>query len=300
MIGKLRLSLAASVGCLVLGCALAQAEMTVEDATGTMVEVEDVSRVVSVGGSLTEIIYALDAQDHLAAVDTTSLYPPQAQEFPNVGYVRALSAEGVLSLSPTLILAEEDAGPDGAIEQIRAAGVPMVVVPDDPSVKGMIAKISLVAALLGREARGQELTTRLQGEADALALRVDQVQDRPRVLFLLHVGSGSTLGGGAGTSADGIIRLAGGENALAAMDGFKPVSIEAAVASEPDVILLTTRTVEMLGGMEAVHDLAQISLTKAGQDGNVVAMDGLLLLGFGPRTVDAASKLHDLLYPGGS
>ncbi len=255
-------------------------------------------RLVSVGGALTEIVYALGAQDHLVGVDTTSVYPPAAGDLPDVGYVRALPAEGVLSLAPTLVIAEDDAGPAAVLEQIRATGTPIAIVPDDHTIEGAAAKIKTVSGLLGCPSEGAAMAAALRDEAAALAREVAKLETHPDVLFLLSIGQGTPMGGGAETSADGIIALAGGRNALAAMEGYKPVSAEAALAAEPDAILLTRGTVDGLGGIDAVLAMPQIALTQAGRDRRVIVMDGLLLLGFGPRTAQAARELAQALHGG--
>lgn len=248
-------------------------------------------RLVSVGGALTEIVYALGAEDRLVGRDSTSVYPPEALALPDVGYLRALPAEGVLSLEPTLVIAEDDAGPPAVLEQIRLAGTPLEIVSDDHSMEGVARKVETVAALLGCSDEGVALAATIRAEAAALAEAVAAAPSRPRVLFLLNIGQGAPMGGGANTSADGIIALAGGSNAAAGMEGYKPLSAEAAIAAQPEVILMAAGSVEALGGREAVLALPQVAHTEAGANGRLVVMDGLLLLGFGPRTVEAARAL---------
>lgn len=248
-------------------------------------------RLVSVGGALTEIVHALGAGDRLVGRDSTSVYPPEALALPDVGYLRALPAEGVLSLEPTLVIAEDDAGPPAVLEQIRLAGTPLEIVPDDHSMEGVARKVETVAALLGCEDEGAALAATIRAEAAALAEAVAAAPSRPRVLFLLAIGQGAPMGGGANTSADGIIALAGGSNAAAGMEGYKPLSAEAAIAAQPEVILMAAASVEALGGREAVLALPQVAHTEAGRNGRLVVMDGLLLLGFGPRTAEAARML---------
>ena len=254
--------------------------------------------VVSVGGAITEIVYALGAEDRVIAVDSTSRYPPQAEEHSNVGYMRQLSAEAILALEPGLILAEADAGPPGALDQLRAAGVPLVVVPDHPSPGGVLEKVAAVAQALGLESRGNELSARLEYEFEELRDRLGSVDHRPSVLFLLSIGRGAPLAGGRGTSADGIIALAGGRNAVAELDGYKPLSPEAAAGAAPEVVLVTERTLRLLGGAAALLERPEVAVTPAGRRERLVVMDGLLLLGFGPRTPEAIRQLAAALHPG--
>ena len=280
------------------GAVVAVAENTVVDATGASVTIHDTGRIVSVGGAVTEVAFALGFADNVVAVDSTSQYPDAVTEKPDVGYMRRLSAEPILGLAPSVVLAVEDAGPETALNQLRESGVPVVLVPDDPSYDGVLKKIELIAGALGVADKGRALTTALRGDFNRLNDAVGSVGERPKVLFLLSIGQGGApLAGGRDTSADGIIRLAGGSNAVDAFDSFKPLSPEAAVTAAPDVLLVTSRTLELLGGKAGLLGLPEISLTPAAQQGRVVAIDGLLLLGFGPRTGQAVRTLAAELHP---
>jgi iron complex transport system substrate-binding protein len=254
--------------------------------------------IVSVGGAVTEIVYALGQQDRLLAVDSTSLYPPATGDLPNVGYMRQLSAEPILALGPELVLAAEDAGPPAALDQLRDAGVPVVTVPDDYTPEGVLTKIDTVAAALGVEAAGEALRRKVAAELEAVEQAFAQVKQRPRVLFLLTVSKSRTaVAAGRDTSAAGIIALAGGVNAVDAFESYKPLSPEAAVAAAPEVLLIGERSLDLLGGMEGLLSIPEIALTPAGREGRVVVMDTLLLLGFGPRTAEAAATLGKQLHP---
>jgi iron complex transport system substrate-binding protein len=253
---------------------------------------ETPQRIISVDGALTEIVYALGADDRLVGVDTTSLYPAAAEALPKVGYKRALSAEGLLSLSPEVVLATDDAGPPEVLEQVTRAGVPIRTIPDTPTVAGLHRKIGAVAELLDAEAVAERLRERIDRRLGAVAAATAEAAHRPRVPFLLHVGSGNDLAAGRDTAADTVIRLAGGENVLHdAFEGYKPLSAEAALAAAPEVILVTERNLEGLGGKEGLLTRAALAATPAGHEGRVVSMDGPLLLAFGPRLGEAAAAL---------
>jgi iron complex transport system substrate-binding protein len=254
-------------------------------------------RIVSIGGALTEIVFALGADADLVAVDSTSFYPPEARNLPNVGYMRQLSAEPIVALAPTLVLAIEDTGPPQALEQMRAAGLDLLVVKDDPTPEGVLAKIETVANALGKQAEGAALIQRLRAEFDAVLKQIAALPDRPSVIFFFSIGSGTPLAGGRDTAPDGIIALAGGRNAFDRFEGFKPLSPEAAVASAPEVVLVTEQTLKALGGRDKLIERPEVAATPAGRDGRIVAMDALLLLGFGPRTPDAIRRLAEALHP---
>ena len=253
------------------------------------------TRVVSIGGAVTEILYALGEAGRVAAVDTTSLYPPAAlQEKPNVGYLRALSAEGVLSLSPDLILMDNGAGPKEAVALIDAAGVPVRHVPSGQTVPELLDKIRIVANAVGREAEGEAMAQGTERELQALADDLKGIQQKRRVLFILSIADGRANAAGRGTGADAVIRLSGGENVFAEAEGYKMVSPEAAAALQPDVILMVDRAGP--GGPDPLS-IPALAATPAGQTSNVVRMDAAYLLGFGPRLPAALRDLAARFYP---
>lgn len=254
-------------------------------------------RIVSIGGSVTEFVYALEAGDRLIAVDATSRHPPEATVKPNVGYMRALSAEPILALEPSLVLAVADAGPPAVLEQLRAAGVRIATIPDDPDPAGILDKARAVAAALGVSGRGEALVARLSDALDTAEESIARVGHRPRVLFLLSVGRGAPLAAGTSTSAQAIIELAGGINAISEFEDYKPISPEAFALAAPDHVLVTERTLERMGGESGVLAVPGLAITPAGRAGRLIAMDGLLLLGFGPRTPQAVEQLASHLHP---
>lgn len=259
---------------------------------------DDPQRIIAIGGSITEIIYALGAQDRLAAVDSTSLHPPRALEtHPNVGYMRALSAEPVLSVAPDLILAIADAGPPEVIKQIRQVGVPVLTIRDEPSMQGAHQKIRAVARALGLEREGEQLAARLEREYRAVAERLKAVKIRPEVLFLLSAGSGAPLAAGTGTSAHSMIQLAGGRNVMERITGYKAVTPEAIVAAAPEIIVATRRTFARYGSKEKLLSLPELAATPAAAAGRLLVFDSLYLIGFGPRTVAAVRELATHFHP---
>lgn len=262
-------------------------------------QADDNLRVLTLGGAVTEIAVALGAQDQLIARDSTSTWPPSVLNLPDVGYVRALSPEGVLSVAPDLILAEKGAGPVESIAVLEAAGVEFVTLPDDPTPQGVLAKIDAVATALRLPEAGATLRAEVaQGLAGAEA-RAATVTARKRVLFVLSLQSGRVMAGGEGSSAEGIIALAGGVNAAAGFDGYKQMTDEAVIAAAPDLILMMDRGGDLSINAEDVLAHPALALTPAAQNGQILRMNGMLLLGFGPRTPEAAAQLHDALYPAG-
>jgi iron complex transport system substrate-binding protein len=251
-------------------------------------------RIVSVGSSLTEIFYALGAENLL---DTTSLYPPQAKSLPQVGYMRALSAEGVLSLKPTLIMATTGAGPASTLDQLKATGIEFVILSDHYDYDSVARKIEAVGKATGKVAEANALIAQGRTDMKALAGRLAGTPGKPRVLFLMSMSGGAPQAAGRDTAADGIIRLAGGINAIDGYAGYRPLTPEAVIASRADYILLPRQSVDALGGVDKVLDQPAIHQTPAGRAGKLLQFDILLLLGFGPRTPQAATELAAALHP---
>ncbi|SDE97231.1 heme/hemin ABC transporter substrate-binding protein [Rhodospira trueperi] len=263
----------------------------------TSARAEGPRRVVSVGGAVTEIVYALGAEDRLVAVDATSTHPPAADDLPDVGYMRRLAAEPILALDPDLLLLVEDAGPEKVVAQLHDTGVPIVTVPDVPSIDGVLDKVRRVATALDMAEAGETLAGQIRTAHDAVAARLEGVTKRPRVLVMIAMGSGAPLAAGAETSAAAIIAMAGGRITPDDVTGFKPLSPEALVKAAPDVIVVPEHSLEALGGAEAVLSRPDLSTSPAARDGRLVTMDALMLLGFGPRTPDAMATLAKALHP---
>lgn len=254
-------------------------------------------RVLTLGGSITEIAVALGAEDRLIGRDSTSTFPPSVTALPDVGYFRALSPEGVLALNPDLILSEDGAGPPEALDVLQAAGIPFLTTGPDTTPEGLIAKITTVANALDLPKEGKALAaTTAAGLAEAKA-NAARVTNPKRVLFVLSLQGGRIMAGGEGSSAESIIQLAGGTNAGTGFQGYKQITDEAVIAAAPDVILMMDREGDLAIANADVLAHPALSQTHAAKSGAIVRMDGLLLLGFGPRTPKAAADLHALLYP---
>jgi len=255
-------------------------------------------RVLAIGGSVTEIIYALGAEDRLIARDTTSVYPEAATTLPDVGYMRALAPEGVLSVNPDLIISEAGAGSAETLEVLKEAEVELVEVPDSYTTQGILDKITTIGAATGKTAEAEALATKLRDDLDAVAEKVASIPDtdRKRVLFVLSTRGGRIMASGTNTAADGIIGMAGGVNALTGFEGYKLMTDEAVSQAAPDVILMMDRGGDHGAPNAELLALPSIKPTPAAASGSVVRMNGLYLLGFGPRTADAALELATSLY----
>ena len=248
-------------------------------------------RIVALGGSLTEVVYALGAEGQLVGTDTTSVHPPAALKTAKVGYMRQLSAEGLLSLRPDAVVGTNEAGPAVVLEQIRSAGVKVELVPVDHSWQEVQRKLQLVGRVTGQQAGAQALQQRLDAEWAQTQQQVARAAQRPRALFIL-AHSGSPMVAGTGTAADALIRFAGGVNVAASFEGYKPLTAEAMASAAPQVLINTSQGMEALGGAAAFWQRPELALTPAYRRRALVAMEANHLLGFGPRLPQAVQELH--------
>lgn len=249
-------------------------------------EPAEAPRILTIGGPVTEIVFALGAGDHVVGVDKSSLFPAEATTRASVGYFRSFAAEGALALSPTLVLAMEGAGPPAALDALRAAGVRVELVPEAHDIAGARARVTHVAALLDRTQQGGRLLSEMPKEPPP---RLPEV---PSVVFVYARGGGTLNVSGKQTAAHAMIELAGARNAIEGFEGFRPLTTEALVAAAPDVILMTEHGLASIGGAQGARALPGVALTPAGRSGRIVSVPDLLLLGFGPRLGSALDVLR--------
>ena len=253
-------------------------------------------RLIIIGGALTEIVYLLKANSQLVGVDMTSIYPAAATRLPNVGYARSLSAEGILALRPTQLIATEDAGSPVVIKQIIDAQIPLTILPSGHQFKDLTDRVSSIGRLVYKTDSAQSLASRLALEWSNTQERIANSKlNNTRVLFILSQNPSQLMVGGEKTSADAMITYAGGRNAISGFSGFKPLTPEAVIGSNPDVLLLTDQGMRAVGGIGGVLRFPGVSQTRAGKEQNIVSLEAMYLLGFGPRMPSAAAELNLLL-----
>lgn len=254
------------------------------------------AKIVVIGGALTEIVYALDAQGQLVGRDSTSIYPSAAQSVKNVGYMRALSAEGVLSLAPGGILLAEGSGPPETLDILEKASVPMVVVPEGFDRRSVLEKIRVVGGALHREKQADMLAREVDRQFALTDRMTSTITQKKHVLFVLSIQNGRIMAAGANTAANGMIKLAGAVNAITAYQGYKLLNDEAILEAAPDLVLFMSNAGAPMSAGALLANPA-IAMTPAGKAHAFYQMDGLFLLGFGPRTASAAKMLAESLYP---
>ncbi|RWQ63419.1 hemin ABC transporter substrate-binding protein [Mesorhizobium sp.] len=287
-----KMALGATIGLSLAFAALLPARA----AEGTAV-FSDPSKIAAIGGSITEIVFALGEQDRLVARDSTSRYPEAALKLPDVGYMRQLSPEGVLSVNPSGILALHGSGPKQAVDVLKKTSIPFIEVPERYDHEGILEKVHIVGKALGVDAKADALAAEIDAKLKAAEKQTASIKERKRVLFVLSMQGGKILASGSETAADGIIKLSGGVNAVDGYSGYKQLSDEALVTAKPDVILMMNNAGPAASDDELFANPAILS-TPAGAARKVIRMDGGYLLGFGPRTADVIHDLAASLYGG--
>ncbi|QGZ65432.1 heme/hemin ABC transporter substrate-binding protein [Paraburkholderia acidisoli] len=255
------------------------------------------ARVVVIGGALGEIVYALGCANTLVGADTTCTYPGEAQALPKVGYQRALSAEGLLSLRPTLILASAEAGPPSVLQRVAEAGVRLVTFAEGHDVASVREKIEGVSRALDAPGTGQTLLAGFdrawQDTQSSIAqTSTSRTSRAPGVLFLMNPGGTQPMVAGQHTAADAMLAYAGARNAMQGFSGYRALTPEALVAAQPDIVLTTDDALKAAGSKRALLASAGFALTPAGKSTRVAALDALFLLGFGPRLPQAVLALN--------
>ena len=267
-----------------------------DDVQGYCSIAKDDSRVVIAGGSITEIFYLLDLQDHIVALDITSNFPEDAKKYPSIGYVRMLSAEGLLSMNPSIILGENDMGPPTVIGQIKQTGVDLKIIPEEKSVLGILEKIRCVAGIMDVSSYAEELINEKYSEV------LFQIEENKRIvsekkisaMVIYSMQGTSPIVSGSGESGDAFLKLTGAQNAFASFQGWKPASAESIIANNPDYIIVTNRLLKRFSNLEELRNHPSLSQTKAAKNNQIIAKDGMAMMGFGPRTISCALEVSKI------
>lgn len=254
-------------------------------------------RIISLSGTLTELLYALDYGDQIVGVDVTSSYPDAARALPQMGHISQLSVEGLLAARPDLIFVEAEQADNQALNTVRDAGVKVVPVPMQPTLDNAVSATEVIAGVLDVSAAAKaRVASQVTQGSEALAALVAEQENRPRVLFIYARGAGRIMVAGKNTDAAAIIELAGGRNAVTAFEDFKPLTPEALVEAAPEVILMFSSGLESLDGKEGLASIPGMAATPAFKNDRIIAMDGHYLISFGPRQAAATLELARRLF----
>jgi len=245
-------------------------------------------RIISAGGTLTEIIYALGKQELLVGVDQSSMYPQQATQLPQVGYYRDLAAEGLLSIRPTTLLALEGAGREQALKQIEATGVNVISYKKPTSVDELFLLIKDLAKDLNAERQAQNLISEIKKTLPKKA----NIQTHS-ALFLLSANERGLVAAGQETVPNLLFNYAGITNIAATHSGFKAINTEVLAVQQPQFLVAPAHVVYSAGGKQAFCDQPQLRLLTAAQQCHLLVMDSLLSLGMSPRIATAVNALSE-------
>ncbi|MBI6547849.1 heme/hemin ABC transporter substrate-binding protein [Xenorhabdus lircayensis] len=246
-------------------------------------------RIVTVGGDVSEIVFALGEGQHVVARDSTSQNPKALLSLPDVGYMRMLNPEGILSMRPSLVIASESAQPSLALKQVEDSGVKVIKVTSETSLEAVPKKIMTVAKAVSQEKRGEELVAQYQQQLSGIATS----DISTKVLFVMSHGGLMPMAAGQKTAADQIIRAIGAKNAMQGFHGYRPLSQEGVIASKPDLLLVSTEGLKTLGGMDKIWLLPGLNFTPVGKKKQVVVVDEMGLLGFGLQTPAVMKQVRE-------
>ena len=260
------------------------------------VSIDDISRIITIGGSITETTFALGLGKNVVATDVSSNYPEEIFKLPRVSYIRSLTAEGILSLNPTLVLASDDAKPKIVIDQLRDAGLNFILIKEGLESSDIISKIIDLGFILDRNIQADSIVQAINKKLNEARIIVDELVKKPKVLFVLsQQPPNSFLVAGSSTEASSVIEFAGGINAFDNFSGYKPVTSESLIEANPDFILFMSSRGESLS--HSLTETSMINTITAVKKNQIISMDGNFLLGFGPRFGEAVQTLLNHLHP---
>ena len=254
-------------------------------------------RIITAGSAITETVCALGECGKIIASDKTSLYPAEIQKLPSIGYRSGISAEGIISLRPTLLIAEKEYVEATVLTQIQSAGIKVMIIDRVYTLDGTRDLIRKIAAELNRSAEGDKIIRKIEGELAEVQSTIKKSKIQPKVLCVYNRGASSVSAAGTHTFSE-ILPLAGATSAVTGIEGYKPLNTEALMASNPDYILMFESGIQSIGGVDGVFKIAGVGQTTAGKKKQIIAMDGIKLSNFGPRLGEAVKELVAQLHPG--
>ena len=248
---------------------------------------DDPSRIVSIGSSITEIIYFLNSQDQIIAIDITSNFPEDAKKFPSVGYIRNLSAEGLLSTNPSIIISEDDIGPKNIIKQIQDTKTELRIIPEEQTLNGIIQKIQCVGNIIGQQ---EEAEKKISSEINPVINKIKEIKREKdlsniKIMMILSTEGNSTVVAGANTSGDSFIKMLGATNIFESINGWKAVTAETILLKNPDYIIIPEKDLHKQSNVNTISENVILKETNAGKNNGYIIKDGMAILGYGPRTI---------------
>ena len=256
------------------------------------------SRIVVAGGSITEIIYFLNSEEKIVALDVTSNYPEKAKELPSIGYVRNLSAEGILSMNPSIVFGEDDMGPPGVIKQLRDINIDLRIIPEEKTIDGILDKIYCIASIIDKVPNAEsKINSTLIPDILNIEKRLSTFTLIPkRVMFIFSIKGNKIIVAGSGTSGDGFIKMTGSENIFSTIEGWKTVSQEAIIKENPDYVIMSKRDLHNSKTIKSISENPIFKNIRAFEEQNIIFDDAMAMLGFGPRTIKSVLNAVNIMY----
>lgn len=270
-----------------------------EGVDGVVSSIADTTRIVALNGDLTETIFAMGAGDRVVGIDLTTTYPATAEALPDVGLGRNLDAEAVIGLAPTLVIGDEQVEPQSSIDQIRAAGIPVVILPTEVTLDGVMRKFTAVGTILNLPAEAERLKQEVGADIDDALAVAAQAVSRPSAAYLYVRGPETLLLFGSAMPTHFLIEAAGGVDAAGEADVVfaERLSAERLVDAAPEVLITPEEGFDIIGGIDSFLALPGVADTPAGRSRNILTYDEALLLGMGPRVGLALMQLVLDLHP---
>lgn len=282
------------------GCATPHKEATQSISQDSVTSVKldtrtefSVSRVVSLANGVAEILESLNAHEILVGRDISSTEKALA-DIPIVTSGHQIIAEKVISLQPDLVIIDASSGPKAAIDQIKSAGLRVVQTPESWSLEDIPTKVRAVGVAIGALAQAEVLISRMNSEITTV-----KVEHAPKIAFLYLRGTSSIyLIGGPGSGADSLIKAVGGVDvgAQSLKNPFNTLTAESLATLNPDVILVMSKGLESVGGVNGLLKLPGVAQSTAGKNRAIIDVDDSLLLSFGPRTPSLVKALAKALH----
>lgn len=253
-------------------------------------------RIVTAGSLISEVVYALGHGDKIVATDRASKYPAALQKLPSIGYRSSISAEGILAQEPDLILLEAGYVKEEVITLLKATGIKTLTIKQEYSIESAENAILTIAEALGEATQGKTMVAEMKTALQDLEKTVARTEARPKVLCVYARGAGNMNVVGP-DSFFSILELAGCQNAVPEISGYKPLNTEALIEANPDYILFFESGLQSVGGKAGVLQISGVSETTAGKKGQIIALEGALIANWGPRLPEAARQLFELTHP---
>lgn len=259
---------------------------------GSCKKAKETNRIVSVGGSVTEILYLLNSQNKIIAVDVTSTYPEETKTKKSVGYIRALSSEGILSTQPSLIISEDDIGPRTVVDQIVKSKVDIRIIKEVQNLEGIVDKFICISKIIGKYDKAKKI---METKINPLISQINSKKKKiilkdKKIMLILSMQGTSPVIAGNNTSGHSYIEMIGAKNVYESVNGWKTVTAESIIKMNPDYIILPNKEMHKNSDVKAITENKIFSKTNAGKNKAFIIDDGMAILGFGPRTIDSVLK----------